>query len=127
MGNKAYLVLENGKVFCGESFGAAGEVTAEVVFTTGMTGYLETLTDKSYFGQIVVQTFPLIGNYGVIPSDFEGKIIGPCGYIVKNGVSRPPISARRVILTPFLKKEASSAFAALIHVPSQRSSAKAVS
>ena len=62
MGNKAYLVLENGKVFCGESFGAAGEVTAEVVFTTGMTGYLETLTDKSYFGQIVVQTFPLIGN-----------------------------------------------------------------
>ena len=65
MGNKAYLVLENGKVFCGESFGAAGEVTAEVVFTTGMTGYLETLTDKSYFGQIVVQTFPLIGNYGV--------------------------------------------------------------
>ena len=110
MGNKAYLVLENGKVFCGESFGAAGEVTAEVVFTTGMTGYLETLTDKSYFGQIVVQTFPLIGNYGVIPSDFEGKIIGPCGYIVKkNGVSRPPISVRRVILTPFLKKEASSA------------------
>ena len=122
MGNKAYLVLENGKVFCGESFGAAGEVTAEVVFTTGMTGYLETLTDKSYFGQIVVQTFPLIGNYGVIPSDFEGKIIGPCGYI-----SRPPISARRVILTPFLKKEASSAFAASIHVPSQRSSAKAAS
>ena len=47
MGNKAYLVLENGKVFCGESFGAAGEVTAEVVFTTGMTGYLETLTDIS--------------------------------------------------------------------------------
>ena len=116
MGNKAYLVLENGKVFCGESFGAAGEVTAEVVFTTGMTGYLETLTDKSYFGQIVVQTFPLIGNYGVIPSDFEGKIIGP-----------PPISARRVILTPFLKKEASSAFAASIHVPSQRSFAKAAS
>ena len=49
MGNKAYLVLENGKVFSGESFGAAGEVMAEVVFTTGMTGYLETLTDKSLF------------------------------------------------------------------------------
>ena len=69
--------------------GAAGEVTAEVVFTTGMTGYLETLTDKSYFGQIVVQTFPLIGNYGVIPSDFEGKIIGPCGYIVKEWCQSP--------------------------------------
>ena len=62
---------------------------AEVVFTTGMTGYLETLTDKSYFGQIVVQTFPLIGNYGVIPSDFEGKIIGPCGYIVKEWCQSP--------------------------------------
>ena len=56
---------------------------------TGMTGYLETLTDKSYFGQIVVQTFPLIGNYGVIPSDFEGKIIGPCGYIVKEWCQSP--------------------------------------
>ena len=62
---------------------------AEVVFTTGMTGYLEMLTDKSYFGQIVVQTFPLIGNYGVIPSDFEGKIIGPCGYIVKEWCQSP--------------------------------------
>ena len=48
MGNKAYLVLENGKVFCGESFGAAGEVTAEVVFTTGMTGYLETLSSRHF-------------------------------------------------------------------------------
>ena len=47
MGNKAYLVLENGKVICGESFRAAGEVTAEVVITTGMTGYLETLPEKS--------------------------------------------------------------------------------
>ena len=89
MGNKAYLVLENGKVFSGESFGAAGEVMAEVVFTTGMTGYLETLTDKSYFGQIVVQTFPLIGNYGVIPSDFEGDMIGPRGYIVKEWCQSP--------------------------------------
>lgn len=89
MGNKAYLVLENGRVFCGESFGAVGEVTAEVVFTTAMTGYLETLTDKSYFGQIVVQTFPLIGNYGVISSDFEGEVIGPRGYIVKEWCQSP--------------------------------------
>ena len=87
--SKAYLVLENGKVFCGERFGAEGNVTAEVVFTTGMTGYLETLTDKSYFGQIVVQTFPLIGNYGVIPSDFEGGLIGPSGYIVKEWCQLP--------------------------------------
>ena len=89
MGNKAYLVLENGKVFCGESFGAAGEVMAEVVFTTGMTGYLETLTDKSYFGQIVVQTFPLIGNYGVIPQDFESRKSFVKGYIVREWCQEP--------------------------------------
>ena len=70
-GEKAYLVLENGRVFEGRRFGAPGELTAEVVFTTGMSGYLETITDPSYWGQIVVQTFPLIGNYGVIPADFE--------------------------------------------------------
>ena len=62
MESQACLILENGRVFEGKSFGAAGEVTGEVVFTTAMTGYLETLTDPSYYGQIVVQTFPLIGN-----------------------------------------------------------------
>ena len=63
---KVYLILENGKVFEGESIGAEGEVIGEVVFTTAMTGYLETLTDPSYYGQMVCQTFPLIGNYGVM-------------------------------------------------------------
>ncbi len=87
--SKAYLVLENGSTFCGEAFGLSGEVTAEVVFATGMTGYLETLTDKSYFGQIVVQTFPLIGNYGVIPVDFESDSIGPKAYIVKQWCQVP--------------------------------------
>ena len=57
----AYLILENGAVFEGQSFGAEGEAAGEIVFTTGMTGYLETLTDPSYHGQIVLQTFPLIG------------------------------------------------------------------
>lgn len=55
---KAYLILENGTIFEGKSFGAQGEVIGEIVFTTAMTGYLETLTDPSYYGQIVVQTFP---------------------------------------------------------------------
>ncbi|MCL2827693.1 MAG: carbamoyl phosphate synthase small subunit [Oscillospiraceae bacterium] len=86
---KGYLVLENGKVFEGKRFGAMGDVIAELVFTTGMTGYLETLTDKSYAGQMVVQTFPLIGNYGVIPSDFESDKIGPGGYIVKEWCQIP--------------------------------------
>lgn len=89
MGKSGYLVLENGKVFRGRRFGADGEVMAEVVFTTGMTGYLETLTDQSYFGQAVVQTFPLIGNYGVIPADFESGSIGPKGYIVKHWCQAP--------------------------------------
>ena len=89
MSKKAYLILQNGDVFEGESFGAEGTVISEIVFTTGMTGYLETLTDKSYFGQAVVQSFPLIGNYGVIPADFEGKNISPSAYIVKHWCREP--------------------------------------
>ena len=89
MSHTAYLVLENGKVFSGKAFGAVGDVTAEVVFTTGMSGYLETLTEKSFFGQIVVQTFPMIGNYGVIPADFESDMIAPSAYIVKEWCEFP--------------------------------------
>ena len=70
---KRYLVLQDGTVFEGEAFGADIDSVGELVFTTGMCGYIETLTDPSYYGQIVVQTFPLIGNYGIIPEDFEGK------------------------------------------------------
>ena len=70
---KGCLVLENGMVFHGTRIGAQENVIAEVVFATGMNGYLETLTDPSYYGQAVVQTFPLIGNYGVIPADFESR------------------------------------------------------
>ena len=65
MSRAAYLILENGTVFEGKAFGAEKETTGELVFTTAMTGYLETLTDPSYYGQVVIQTFPLIGNYGV--------------------------------------------------------------
>ncbi len=89
MSQKAYLVLENGMVFEGNSLGAVGEVIGEIVFTTGMTGYLETLTDKSYYGQIITQTFPLIGNYGVIPDVFEAKKISARGYIVKHACEDP--------------------------------------
>jgi carbamoyl-phosphate synthase small subunit len=85
----AYLILENGIIMKGECLGAQGEVTGEVVFATGMTGYLETLTDQSYYGQIVLQTFPMIGNYGVIPSDFESAAIGAKAYIVKHPCQNP--------------------------------------
>ena len=89
MRNKGFLLLENETIYEGEFFGAAGDVTGEIVFTTGMTGYVETLTDPSYYGQIVLQTFPLIGNYGVIPPDFESGIIGPRAYIVKYPCREP--------------------------------------
>lgn len=89
MGKTAYLVLENGKTFRGETFGAEKELTGEVVFSTSMTGYLETLTDPSYWGQFVVQTFPQIGNYGVISADLESDMIGPKAYIVKQWCQAP--------------------------------------
>lgn len=85
---KAYLVLSDGTVYEGLRFGAASDGIGELVFTTGMCGYLETLTDPSYAGQIVMQTFPLIGNYGVIPPDFEGE----CkvrGYVVRELCETP--------------------------------------
>ena len=89
MDKARYLLLENGTVFEGKAFGAEGDVTGEVVFTTAMTGYLETLTDPSYYGQIVVQTFPLIGNYGVIPQDFESRKSFVKGYIVRDWCQEP--------------------------------------
>lgn len=89
MSLSAYLILENGTVFEGKAFGAQKETTGELVFTTAMTGYLETLTDPSYYGQVVVQTFPLIGNYGVIPHDFESDILALRAYIVRNWCQEP--------------------------------------
>jgi carbamoyl-phosphate synthase small subunit len=84
-----YLILENGQVFRGRPFGATGQVIAEIVFTTAMTGYLETLTDPSYYGQMVVQAFPLVGNYGVIPADFEAENPALQAYIVRSWCQVP--------------------------------------
>lgn len=103
--SKLYLILENGMSFEGEGFGSEGDVTGEIVFTTGMTGYLETLTDQSYHGQIVLQTFPLIGNYGVIPSDFESSHIGPMAYIVKTPCQAPSNFRSEGTLDTFLKEK----------------------
>ena len=85
----ARLILSDGTEFVGYSLGAKGTVVGEIVFTTGMTGYLETLTDPSYFGQIVIQTFPLIGNYGVNKSDTESKKPWLSGYIIRDCCSEP--------------------------------------
>lgn len=83
------LVLENGMIFRGMRLGAQHNVTAEIVFATGINGYLETLTDPSYYGQAVVQTFPLIGNYGVIPADFESRKPFLSAYIVSDCCAEP--------------------------------------
>lgn len=80
---KAYLVLEDGTVFEGESIGAQKKVISEVVFNTSMTGYLEVLTDPSYAGQSVVMTYPLIGNYGICLSDMESEKPWPDAFIVR--------------------------------------------
>jgi carbamoyl-phosphate synthase small subunit len=80
----AKLALEDGTVFSGVSFGAAGEVDGEVCFNTSMTGYQEILTDPSYRGQIVTMTYPEIGNYGVNPEDFESSKPHLAGFVVRN-------------------------------------------
>ena len=104
MPNTAYLILENGTVFEGKSFGLKAEAVGEIVFTTGMTGYLETLTDQSYYGQIVLQTFPLIGNYGVIPADFESDSVRAKAYIVKRPCESPSNFRSGGTLDAFLKE-----------------------
>jgi carbamoyl-phosphate synthase small subunit len=83
------LVLEDGRTFTGETYGAAGESFGEAVFATGMTGYQETLTDPSYHRQIVVQTAPHIGNTGVNDEDAESRRIWVAGYVVRDPARRP--------------------------------------
>ena len=80
---KALLVLADGKIYEGEHFGSEGEVEAEIVFNTSMSGYQEIITDPSYCGQMVVMTYPLIGNYGVNPEDFESNRPHLSGFIIK--------------------------------------------
>ena len=103
--SKAFLVLADGTVFEGQSIGAEGSSIGETVFTTGMTGYLETLTDPSYFGQIVTQTFPLIGNYGIIPEDYESKKSWVSGYIVRELCDLPSNFRCSGDLDSFLKNQ----------------------
>src|SRR5215217_3622734 len=87
--NRATVVLEDGAVFEGWSFAGDGEVAGEVVFTTSMVGYQETVTDPSYRGQIVLFTYPLIGNYGVIPGDEESRKVQAAGVLVREYTPHP--------------------------------------
>ncbi|ANS77588.1 Carbamoyl-phosphate synthase small chain [Serinicoccus hydrothermalis] len=85
----AVLVLEDGRTFRGEAYGARGETVGEAVFCTGMTGYQETLTDPSYHRQVVVMTAPHIGNTGVNQADMESQRIWVAGYVVRDPAVRP--------------------------------------
>lgn len=106
MKQKIYLQLEDGSIYEGYSFGAPLQhnVIAEVVFTTAMTGYVETLTDPSYYGQMVIQTFPLIGNYGINPFDYESEKIHMSAYIVHEYCPTPSNFRSQFDLDFFLKK-----------------------
>lgn len=99
-----YICLENGQTFKGYSFGATKEIIGELVFTTGMCGYIETLTDPSYYGQIVMQTFPLIGNYGIINEDKESNKPYVSAYIVREKCDKPSNFRCDEDLDTFLKE-----------------------
>lgn len=107
MDEKVYLVLENGEYMEGIPFGAPlkEDVDAEMVFTTAMTGYLEMLTDPSYYGQMVIQTFPLAGNYGMIPSDFESREIHLSALICREWCQNPSNFRSAGTLDFFLKRQ----------------------
>lgn len=102
---KAYLLLADGTIFEGRSIGKSGTAVGEIVFNTSMTGYEEILTDASYYGQIVTQTYPLIGNYGVNDDDTESRKSWVNGYIVHEECETPSNFRCAGSLDDFLKKQ----------------------
>ena len=102
---KAKLILENGMIFEGKAFGYLKESVGEVVFTTGMTGYQEVLTDPSYYGQIVTMTYPLIGNYGINLEDMESDSVKVSGFIVREKCNLPSNFRCELDLDNYLKQE----------------------
>lgn len=101
---KAYLALEDGTVVEGRVFGAERDAEGELVFNTAMTGYVEALTDPSYKGQILMMTYPLIGNYGVCREDFESDGVKVEGFVVKE-LCRHPSNWRSEMSVDELLKE----------------------
>ena len=100
---KAILLLEDGTIFEGLSFGAKGCRCGEVVFNTSMTGYQEILTDPSYYEQIITMTYPLIGNYGTNKTDWESRKVFASGFIVKEYCDYPSNWRSGGSLAEFLK------------------------
>lgn len=101
---RAYLVLEDGSTYWGDAFGAIDSAYGEVVFNTSMTGYQEMLTDPSYAGQIVVPTYPLIGNYGINQVDEESARIQVAGFVVRSECREPSHILSEENLDSYLKR-----------------------
>jgi len=102
---KTKIILENGIMFEGESLGAYGETVGEVCFNTGMTGYQEIMTDPSYCNQIVIMTYPHIGNYGINFKDMESSKIQLAGLVVKEATQYPSNFRSRGSLNDYMKKQ----------------------
>src|SRR3989344_9205425 len=103
---QAKLILKYGSIYEGKSFGAEKSLSGEVVFATGMVGYPESLTDPSYRGQILVITYPLVGNYGVPEKKYwESDRIQVAGLIVSNYIDTPSHITSRMTLSKWLKSE----------------------
>jgi carbamoyl-phosphate synthase small subunit len=100
---KALLALEDGTLLRGVAFGAKTTAFGEIVFNTNMTGYCEALTDPSYKGQILMMTYPLIGNYGVQPDTFESKSIQPSAFVIRENCNHPNHVASDQTLSQFLE------------------------
>lgn len=105
MVNPAYLVLEDGSIHKGESFGADAPGHGEVIFNTSMTGYQEVLTDPSYAGQLVTLTYPLVGNYGINREDIESRRIQVRGLIVREHCDQPSHGGSELTLHEYLKSQ----------------------
>lgn len=101
---KGKLILENGMSFDGKIFGHLGETTGEIVFTTGMVGYQETLTDPSLYGKIVVMTYPMVGNYGINLDDMESDKIHLKGFVIKEDAKLPNNFRCEMTLDGFLRQ-----------------------
>ncbi len=101
---KIYLILEDGTIFPGKSFGANKEVIGEVVFNTSMTGYQEMLTDPSYAGQILMPTYPMIGNYGINAHDVESNKIQVSGFVIGNLCDYPSHPMSQETIREYLEK-----------------------
>ncbi|MDR1753639.1 MAG: hypothetical protein LBR74_01890 [Eubacterium sp.] len=102
---KAALILENGMVFDGKAFGFEGEAEGEIIFSTSMTGYQQTLTDPCNEGKIITATFPLIGNYGTNSEDYRSLNYKAAGFVVREYCAEPSNFRCEWTLDSFMKRE----------------------